>query len=67
MICLNMTEMDCGWGIEGNDIQNHFQERLNSDLQQLIERKRNEKVEIAKQHKPCVGVAAEVAREKLRH
>ena len=50
-----MTEMDCGWGIEGNDIQNHSKERLNSDLQQPIGRKRNERVEIAKQHKPCVG------------
>ncbi|XDA77079.1 hypothetical protein R6Z07F_007225 [Ovis aries] len=34
VICLNMTEMDCGWGFEGNVTQNHFKEKLNLDLQQ---------------------------------
>lgn len=34
MINLKMMELDYDWGVEWKDMQHHFKERLNLDLQQ---------------------------------
>lgn len=76
MISLKMMKLDSDWGVEWNDMQNHFKERLNLDLPQAHWKKglgllHRAQAEITKQHNPPMGEcgwrAAGVTHVKLRH